>query len=123
LHWRQVSADIAGADTFLAPHPMATTFFSTGSLMELEQFIHRTLCEQERLDPVQSTMRRSPLRQQQKIIGLVVRVESSRRQHGHAIWVEREHRILFYNSAGTRFAEVRLAESPAAEEIHSLRAA
>ena len=91
--------------------------------MELEQFIGRTLCAQERLDTQQVLIKRSWLRKQQEIVGLMIRVESLQRRHGHAIWVEPEHRILFYNSAGMRFAEVRLAEAPEFEQVQVLKAA
>ena len=32
----------------------------------------------------------------------------------YAIWVCEEHRILFYDSTGLRFAETRLSDSPEA---------
>lgn len=70
------------------------------------------LCNYERLDIEQVQVRRTVMRQGPQIIGLVVRIQGPRLMRSHAIWAEKEHRILFYNSAGQRFAVVSLAEAP-----------
>lgn len=70
------------------------------------------LCEQEKLDSQQVKKQRSVMRQGAEITGLIVRVEGPRQMRSQAIWATRENRILFYNSAGQRFAVVKLAEVP-----------
>lgn len=91
---------------------MPPNVFSTTSFAELEQFMLQTLCQQERLDMGQVKIRRTLMRQGVECIGLAVRVEGPRLMRSHAIWAERENRILFYDSAGHRFAVVKLSESP-----------
>jgi len=108
---------------FLDRRPMPPVVFSTQSILELEQFISRTVCEQERLDQQQTAVKRSLLRRDQRLVGIVFRVDSWHRRHGHALWIEPESRILFYNSAGTRFAEVKLLEAPELEQVRLLLAA
>ena len=44
--------------------------------------------------------------------GLYFEVEGPRLLRVRAIWAEEENRILFYDSNGARFQEVRLTESP-----------
>ena len=46
--------------------------------------------------------------------GLFFQVEGPRLLKTYAVWAGDEHRILFYDSTGRRFQEVRLSESPAA---------
>ena len=71
-----------------------------------------TLCNQERLDVRQVQIRRTLVRKGPESIGLAIRIEGPRLMRSHAIWAERENRILFYDSAGHRFAIVKLSESP-----------
>ena len=91
---------------------MPPVVYSTTSMLELEQFMIVHLCDQERLDVEQVQRRRSVMRQGAEIRGMIVRVEGTRLTRSHAIWAALENRVLFYNSAGQRFAEVRLADSP-----------
>jgi len=72
----------------------------------------QTLCSHERLDMEQAHIRRTLMRQGTQIVGVSMRVEGPRLMRSHAIWAERENRILFYDSAGHRFAIVKLSESP-----------
>jgi len=102
---------------------MPPVVFSTRSILELEQFISSAVCEQERLDQQQMAVKRSLLRSGQQLIGIVFRVDSWHRRHGHALWIEPENRILFYNSAGARFAEVKLLEAPELDQVPLLQAA
>jgi hypothetical protein len=91
---------------------MPPVVYSTTSLLDLEQFMLRELCEQEKLDIQQVKKQRSMMRQGSEITGLIVRVEGPRLMRSQAIWASQENRILFYNSAGQRFAVVKLADSP-----------
>ena len=91
---------------------MPPAVYSTTSLLELEQFMLEQLCEQEKLDAAQVIRKRSVMRQGSEITGLIVRVEGPRLMRSQAIWAARENRLLFYNSAGQRFAVVKLADAP-----------
>lgn len=91
---------------------MPPAVFSTTSFTELEQFMLQTLCHHERLEAGLVQVRRTLMRQGAEVIGLVIRVQGPRLMRSHAIWAERENRILFYDSAGHRFAVVKLSESP-----------
>ncbi|MFO0815974.1 MAG: hypothetical protein U0796_22380 [Gemmatales bacterium] len=91
---------------------MPPAVYSTTSVLELEQFMSQQLCEHERLDSEQVKKRRSVMRQGNEITGLIMRIEGPRLMRSQAIWAARENRILFYDSAGQRFAVVKLAESP-----------
>lgn len=97
---------------------MVPLVYSTTSFAELERFITGILCEQERLDAAQVQVKRTLMRQGPKVIGVVIRVAGPRLLTAHAIWAEHEHRLLFYNSAGNRFAEVKLAEAPELGQYH-----
>lgn len=79
---------------------------------ELEHFMIDGLCDHEKLDRQQVRIQRSVMRKGAAIIGLVIRIEGPRLMRSQALWVESENRVLFYNSAGLRFATVKLAESP-----------
>lgn len=91
---------------------MPPAVYSTTSIAELESFIVDTLCAHEKLDVQQAQVKRSLMRTGNHPIGLVVRLQGPRLMRSHAIWAERENRILFYDSAGNRFATVKLAETP-----------
>lgn len=71
-----------------------------------------SLCSQEKLDAEQVKLQKSLVRRGSTAIGMVIRVEGPRLMRSHAIWIERENRILFYDSSGKRFSTVQLAESP-----------
>jgi hypothetical protein len=85
---------------------------AAGSLDELERLVQRILCEQDRLDPNQAPIRRSPLRRAGRLCGFFFIVHGPRRLRCQAIWASDEHRILCYDSAGVRFAELKLCEAP-----------
>src|SRR4051794_30768611 len=98
---------------------MLPLVYATSSHVDLQQFVHRSLCEQERFDPDQTVLHQSPLRQGTRIVGMLLRLEGARLHGSQAVWVEAENRILFYNSAGQRFAEVKLVESPDIQSFSS----
>lgn len=79
---------------------------------ELEHFMIDGLCDHEKLDRLQVRIQRSVIRRGATIVGLVIRIEGPRLMRLQALWVEPENRVLFYNSAGQRFATVKLAEAP-----------
>lgn len=79
---------------------------------ELRQYVRATLCEHDRLDPNSVPFFEGPMKRSGRVCGMYFEVQGPRLMRCHAIWVGEEHRILFYDSTGTRFAEVRLSEAP-----------
>lgn len=84
---------------------------------QLRNAVRGTLCEHDRLDPVQTPFFAAPIHRRNKLCGFMFHVEGPRLLKTSALWIAEEHRILFYDSIGTRFREVRLSESPLPEEV------
>jgi hypothetical protein len=49
------------------------------------------------------------------VCGLIFHVEGPRLLRTSAVWSAEDDRVIFYDSTGQRFHEVRLSESPAAD--------
>jgi hypothetical protein len=79
---------------------------------ELRQFVRTTLCLQDRLDVIQTPFYEALLTRSRRPCGLYFEIHGPRLVRSCAVWAGDEHRILFYNSMGERFAEVRLSEAP-----------
>jgi len=79
---------------------------------ELRHFVRDRLCEHDRLDPNTVPFFEGLLKRGGRVCGLYFEVQGPRLMRCHAIWAGEEHRILFYDSTGARFAEVRLSEAP-----------
>ncbi len=82
------------------------------SLDELRGYVKEVLCTQDRLDPDQATMRQALVRRGGRTCGLFFQVEGPRLLRTYAVWAGDEHRILFYDSTGERFAEATLSDAP-----------
>ena len=80
---------------------------------QLAAFVHAVLCERDALDPHQTPLFRTPLGRAGRVCGIVFHVEGPRRLRTSAVWSADDDRVIFYDSAGVRFREVRLSESPA----------
>jgi len=83
----------------------------------LNRFVRDMLCSHDHLDPAQTPLYRADVRRRGKPCGLVFHVEGPRLLKTSAVWAGEEHRILFYDSAGVKFGEVKLSESPPAEAV------
>ena len=79
---------------------------------ELRQFVRETLCGQDQLDLDQTPFFEALLTRSGRPCGLYFEIHGPRLVRSCAIWAGEEHRILFYNSMGERFAEVRLSDAP-----------
>ena len=79
----------------------------------LTRFVRDMLCSHDRLDPIQTPLYQATLNRRGRPCGLLFHVEGPRLLKTSAIWAGDEHRILFYDSTGTRFSEVKLSEGPA----------
>jgi hypothetical protein len=76
------------------------------------RFVRDTLCSHDRLDPAQTPLYQAPLRRRGRACGRLFHVEGPRLLKTSAVWSGDEHRILFYDSTGARFGEVKLSEGP-----------
>jgi len=79
---------------------------------ELREFVRQILCDQDQLDAQQTPFYEALLTRSGRTCGLYFEVHGPRLVRSCAIWVGEEHRVLFYNSMGDRFAEFRLSEAP-----------
>lgn len=95
------------------------------TLAQLRSFVRQVLCERDRLDVEQALLRQAMIARRGQPCGLFFQLEGPRLCRTYAIWSADECRILFYDSTGARFDEVRLCESPDAAQLcdHSERVA
>jgi hypothetical protein len=78
----------------------------------LTRFVRDMLCSHDRLDPAQTPMYRATLHRHGRPCGFLFHVQGPRLLKTSAVWAGDEDRILFYDSTGARFGEVRLSEGP-----------
>lgn len=82
------------------------------TLTALTGYVQQVLCQENGWEPEATQLTRLPIRRGSQLCGLMLQVRGPKNQLCHAIWAEAEHRLLFYNTAGARFAEVGLSEAP-----------
>ena len=92
--------------------PATSSVVALPTFDELSSFVHRTLCELDQLDPAQSPLRKSPLKRNGRVCGVVFHVDGPRLLRTSAVWAADESRLLVYDSTGTRTREVRLSDAP-----------
>ena len=85
---------------------------SLPTLEELRAHVHAALCRHDALDPTQTPLWQAVILRRGKPCGLRFEVSGPRLLRTSAVWAGDENRILFYDSSGARFAEVRLSEAP-----------
>jgi len=90
---------------------------SFAAVEELAGFVHRILCDKDALDPQQTPLFWTPLKNRGRGCGRVYHVEGPRLLRTSAVWTADADRIIFYDSTGTRFLAVELSESPVAAEL------
>lgn len=83
----------------------------------LNRFVRDMLCSHDHLDPAQTPLYRAEVKRRGKLCGLIFHVEGPRLLKTSAIWSADEHRIIFYDSAGAQFTEVKLSDAPTLEAI------
>jgi hypothetical protein len=89
----------------------------------LTRFVRDMLCSHDRLDPAQTPLYKATLKRHGRPCGWMFHVEGPRMLKTSAIWAGDEHRILFYDSTGARFGEVKLSEGPELVEEETVRRA
>lgn len=82
------------------------------TLERLKNHVLSRLCENDQLDPEQTELRENLITRRGRPCGIFFHVQGPRLLKNFAVWAGEEHRILFYNCSGERFAETRLSESP-----------
>jgi len=88
------------------------TVASLPTLDDLRRHIHHTLCARDQLDPGQAPLYEGMVLRRGRPCGLFFHVQGPRLLKSYALWAGEENRILFYDSAGERYAELRLADGP-----------
>jgi hypothetical protein len=83
----------------------------------MRDYVRKTLCDHDRLDPGQTPIFGALIQRSNRACGMLFHIEGPRLLRTSAVWSGEEHRILFYDSTGVRFHEVRLSESPTPEEL------
>jgi hypothetical protein len=85
---------------------------SLPTMEELLALVHKTLCEKNCLDPEQAPLRKMVINRRGRPCGMFFEVAGTRLMRNYAVWAGDENRILFYDSSGERYAEVRLSDAP-----------
>lgn len=85
---------------------------SLPTLDELRRHVRETLCSHDQLDPRHTPLHQAVIRRAGRPCGLFFLVQGPRLLKTYAVWAGEEDRILFYDSAGLRFAETRLSDAP-----------
>jgi hypothetical protein len=91
---------------------MEASVVSLTTQESLARFVRDMLCAHDRLDPAQTPMYKAALNRRGRPCGILFHVEGPRLLKTSAVWAGDEHRILFYDSTGARFGEVKLSEGP-----------
>ncbi len=78
----------------------------------LRSFVRTTLCQRDQLEPDSTTFFEAIIFRSGRICGLYFEIQGPRLLRTCAVWAGEEHRILFYDSTGERFAEIHLSDEP-----------
>jgi hypothetical protein len=89
-----------------------STVVSLPTLDALCDHVRQTLCAHDQLDPTQTPMHQAVITRSSRPCGLFFQVQGPRMVKTYAVWAGDEDRILFYDSNGQRFGEVRLSDAP-----------
>jgi hypothetical protein len=82
------------------------------TLDALRNFVRQALADHDQIDPAQAPLHEGPVTRRGRPCGLMFVLDGPRLLKSYAVWAGDEHRLLFYDSTGVRFAEVRLSEAP-----------
>jgi hypothetical protein len=91
---------------------MTQAVVACAAVEELAALIHSVLCTRDALDPNQTPLYRTPLKKGERTCGIIFHVEGPRLLRTSAVWSADDDRVIFYDSTGLRFHEVKLSESP-----------
>ncbi len=82
------------------------------TLEALRLHVRRTLCAHDNLDPESTPMQQAVIYRAGRPVGLFFQLKGPRLLRTYAVWAGEEDRILFYDSTGLRFGELRLSDAP-----------
>jgi hypothetical protein len=85
---------------------------SLPTLDDLRRHVLQLLCAHDNLEPSQTPLFQAVVTRRGKPCGLFFQAQGPRLLKTYALWAGDEDRILFYDSTGARFAEVRLSDAP-----------
>jgi hypothetical protein len=91
---------------------MANTYLSLPTYEDLRRHVLEMLCKHDQLDPDVTPFFQGLVTRADRPCGLFFLVEGPRQVRSYAVWAGDENRILFYDSAGQRFAEAKLSDAP-----------
>jgi hypothetical protein len=89
------------------------------TLEALRRHVLHKLCGHDQLDPSQTPLRQALITRSGRPCGLFFQVQGPRMVKTYAVWAGEEDRILFYDSAGARFAQSRLSEAPDSRQLRA----
>ena len=95
---------------------MSVAVLPLPTLESLFDHVRNMLCDRDRLDPVSTPFFAAEMKRGSRVCGYLFHIEGPRLLKNSAVWTEEEHRIIFYDSTGTRYYEVRLSDSPSIDE-------
>jgi hypothetical protein len=98
---------------------MSAAVVSLATLGELRNYVRETLCARDRLEIESTPLYAAEVKRGGRLCGYLFHIEGPRLLRNSALWSESDHRILFYDSIGTRFFEVNLSDSPALDEVEA----
>ena len=81
------------------------------------EHVRTVLCGHDQLDPGQTPLHQAVITRSGRPCGLFFQVQGPRRVRTYAVWAGEENRILFYDSTGLRFQEVKLSEAPDPQKV------
>lgn len=96
---------------------MKSAILSLPTLEKLCQYVHQTLCDHDKLDLATSPLKKSLVKRKGQPCGLFFQINGPRMVKAYAVWAGDDHRILFYDTSGLRFAEIRLIDSPDPQKL------
>ena len=102
---------------------MSLTVVPLPTLPELHEFVRNTLCAHDRLELTSTPFFAAEIKRRGERCGYLFHIEGPRLLKNSALWTEDEQRIIFYDSIGTRYHEVRLSDAPVVEEVRKQIAA
>ncbi|MCE9533295.1 MAG: hypothetical protein K8T89_19535 [Planctomycetes bacterium] len=95
---------------------MTQTVVPLPTLSDLHKYVREHLCAHDRLEIFSTPFFAAEIKRAGRTCGYLFHIEGPRMLKNSALWTDEEHRIIFYDSIGTRYHEVRLSDSPAIEE-------
>jgi hypothetical protein len=87
-------------------------FVSLPTLEKLRDYVLKTLCAHDQLDPRQTPLYQGVIQRRGRPCGLFFQASGPRMLKTYAVWAGEEDRILFYDSTGMRYLQARLSEAP-----------